>query len=35
MDLPEKLKEEAERLGMKEKLKLDEIVKTLEKGLGD
>ena len=29
---PEELKKEAERLGMKEKLKLDEIVKTLEEG---
>ena len=30
--LSEKLKEEAERLGMKEKLKLDDIIKTIEKG---
>ena len=29
---PEELRKEAERIGMKEKLKLDEIVKTLEEG---
>jgi hypothetical protein len=30
--IPEKLKEEADRLGMKQKLKLEEITKTLEGG---